>query len=516
MRVITYLFLFSTSFLFLISLASAQVTYDNCNLYGNCKPVSTTSAITFNNATGLVNDSVYWQGYTPQTYNQTFVSVIYDWVNSIVYPESKNKYNETYNNLLNSHCPNGYIVNGTLSNGTFICTLQTQVDWTNVMFQNDSNNLNVNSSSYWNNFNSTNSTQISNNNGIFNIIPTWIVNLVYTSESNNSVYWQGYTPQTYNQTFVSVIYDWAVTNILPYAYNQTIMRNIFNQDLNVTSNVSASWFKGLFNWTVVGNWFSWNGATLIFNDTQLNDTIDQKLTTIFYTAESLTVVTGTGSGNLFDIQTYNNTGYNITEQALAPAMDFRVNFTGVTSFNEIIFRTRDINPKGKLTIVSIWDYNENIWESYAVLSDLIDYETKAIGVYDSTDHLDGGIVQVRFLQGATGNTNTVHLFDWVTLAQGASIPSGAEVDPYSIHKNITNLTQFEVNSFFNINTTWLTDLGDSLWCKLTGCSMAGNINMSYNNITEPSYIIMKEISGSCDLTINHSICYNQTGGYFIG
>ncbi len=39
-------------------------------------------------------------------------------------------------------------------------------------------------------------------------------------------------------------------------------------------NITTDWFKGRFNWTVLNDWLSFDGATLIFNETRLNDTID--------------------------------------------------------------------------------------------------------------------------------------------------------------------------------------------------------------------------------------------------
>ena len=55
-------------------------------------------------------------------------------------------------------------------------------------------------------------------------------------------------------------------------------------DINITrelligANVtSGGFFKGLFNWTVLNDWLSFNGATLSFNETKLNETIDARI-----------------------------------------------------------------------------------------------------------------------------------------------------------------------------------------------------------------------------------------------
>ena len=58
-------------------------------------------------------------------------------------------------------------------------------------------------------------------------------------------------------------------------------------------------------------------------------------------------------------------------------------------------------------------------------------------------------------------------------------------------------TQFENNGgTLNISTTWLTTFGNNLWCALTGCTMAGNINMGNNDITNIDNV---EINNDLDI-----------------
>jgi hypothetical protein len=46
-----------------------------------------------------------------------------------------------------------------------------------------------------------------------------------------------------------------------------------NGTLTVVGNVTASWFKGMFNWTEDSPYLSFTGALLSFNETKLNSTI---------------------------------------------------------------------------------------------------------------------------------------------------------------------------------------------------------------------------------------------------
>lgn len=58
----------------ILPLVSAD-PYSDCTRYGNCKPVSTSTV--FNNNSGNVNNSQYWAGYTPQSYNTSFIANAY-------------------------------------------------------------------------------------------------------------------------------------------------------------------------------------------------------------------------------------------------------------------------------------------------------------------------------------------------------------------------------------------------------------------------------------------------------
>jgi hypothetical protein len=54
-------------------------------------------------------------------------------------------YNDTYNNLLNQDCPNGYVVNGTYLNGTFKCTPVTNATTVWILDQTNKNLYTINS-----------------------------------------------------------------------------------------------------------------------------------------------------------------------------------------------------------------------------------------------------------------------------------------------------------------------------------------------------------------------------------
>lgn len=82
-----------------------------------------------------------------------------------------------------------------------------------------------------------------------------------------------------NNTNISITNNYnnvtQINNITtPMDYTNLALTNQSNSfSGNQTTN---SWWNGLFNWTVLNNWFGWNGATLSFNESKLNATIDAR------------------------------------------------------------------------------------------------------------------------------------------------------------------------------------------------------------------------------------------------
>jgi hypothetical protein len=67
--------------------------------------------------------------------------------------------------------------------------------------------------------------------------------------------------------------------------------------------------------------------------------------------------------------------------------------------------------------------------------------------------------------------------------------------------NGINTTQLRnVNGYLTIVENWLSTFGNTIWCKLTGCTMTGDLNMNGNNITN-----VKNISS--DYYCNSTNCY---------
>lgn len=185
---------------------------------------------------------------------------------------------------------------------------------------------------------------------------------------------------------------------------------------------------------------------------------ESKLATTFYNCSNVSAVAGTVEGGFYEINKYDGISLNVTETAGAPGMDFRINFTGIVDFNQLIWRYKSIVGENHITKVQLWDYDDNDWETYATLSDVGAYNVKEIGVYDADEHILDGAIQMRFISESNGNTNHIHYFDWVTIADGFATPSGAEIDPYSIHTSSINESQFFYNGILNLNQSYINEL----------------------------------------------------------
>ncbi len=73
--------------------------------------------------------------------------------------------------------------------------------------------------------------------------------------------------------------------------------------------------------------------------------------------------------------------------------------------------------------------------------------------------------------------------------------------------NTVNTTQFDnLANVLNIDEGWLSSFGNALWCKLTGCTMTGDINMNGKDINN-----IKNANASGNITANDFIIPNMTG-----
>jgi hypothetical protein len=201
--------------------------------------------------------------------------------------------------------------------------------------------------------------------------------------------------------------------------------------LNVVGNITAAWY----NWISGDTWNSFNGSTLLFNES--------KLVTIYYNATQSQNVTGKiDGGTLADTQhpdgKYDGVTFNFSEVAGSPGVDMRINFTGITSFNQGVMRYKTSSLSGAYPIIQMWNYNTSTWEDYPAVAVSSTFATITQPVFDSSDHVVNGVAQMRIYKASNGNINNHYYVDWIAISKGFGTPSGEEVDPYSWHRNETD------------------------------------------------------------------------------
>jgi hypothetical protein len=282
----------------------------------------------------------------------------------------------------------------------------------------------------------------------------------------------GYLPlgdQRYNDTLnIESRGNW--TNDKPYYWNTSI-------NANVTTNITASWFKGIFNW-IIGStstaYLSFNGTQLDYNETKLNVTIDNKLATTTYLPTSYNTAGGTESGgnNLGNLSYYDNRYFNITEVTGAPpVLDLYVNFTGVDTITNLNMRERYIGGNGHEIAVEIYDYILSGWEGYGVITDQSGMVVSSYPILDPTDHIISNKVQVRLRHVQNGLPTHKLQIDFITLSDGITSYTTNEHDSLSGRYEDDNHPQYLL-----IDGTR----------NMTGNLVVDNKNITYVNYLNPS------------------------------
>jgi len=170
----------------------------------------------YNQTTPFTN----WLSTFVYNYNQTISETdpIFLTENTSLWTEAKNKFNSTYNNILNQQCPSGKVVNGTLINGTFVCITPTAIETDpiflaeNISLWNEAKNK-FNStyatwlpnytlfSPFWYNMTTPAITDI--NSRFWNITQSWNRTQLYNITEINS--FNASWTSTYNSTYAGLI-----------------------------------------------------------------------------------------------------------------------------------------------------------------------------------------------------------------------------------------------------------------------------------------------------------------------
>jgi len=278
------------------------------------------------------------------------------------------------------------------------------------------------------------------------------------------------TASKYNNTLaINNVNSTVVTHTSQISGIQTNITNV-----NATANLKA--LPGTCSGQLVTQNTTTTGVQCynasVFNDTAYADSL---LIVTIYNASAITNVTGTSSGGISNITSYDSISYNVSE--VNSDIDFRVNFTGITDFNQIIVRYKSATTESHTMDIALWDSVLDSWESYRTVGVSPDYNIMTMNVYDIADHIVSGIVQLRFYSSNVGSSTHNHQFDWVAISKGPATPSSSETDPYSIHKDgNVGLTGNWDAGLFNITASWF--VGMLNWSNLQNTPSIGTSNLT--------------------------------------
>lgn len=235
--------------------------------------------------------------------------------------------------------------------------------------------------------------------------------------------------------------------------------NVNHSDTSTLAEDSTAWITLT---SLQAKWFADVANVFTFDEAEFNSSVTALLATTYFNASVGNVVMGTGAGTFANINTYDSTPYNVSEDG--SSIDFVVNYTGITEFNQLIVRYKTIIGESHSMFVQIYDYVDSDWENYASLGSTEgEYNIITLGVFDNDKHINGGIVQVRFYIPPSLPAKTDKWsFDWVIISQGVATPSGAETDPFSIHKDgtIPLTANWDVGSYNITAQTFIGAIGN--------------------------------------------------------
>ena len=259
-------------------------------------------------------------------------------------------------------------------------------------------------------------------------------------------------------------------------------------------------------WNITDNWWNITDSRYIINISDvldvnesalnettarfllnINDTIDARLSTTFYNANTSNATYGTIEGILSDTYhldgNYDGITYNFTEVSGSPGLDVRFNFTNITDLSTILIRYKTSDLSGDFPNIQLYEYIEDEWEDYELMAESLTFVILDLGVYDSSSHIENGLVQMRIYEENNGNINDLYMCDWIVASLGYGTPSGTEVDPFWEEQKVivfNNFTESRNNATaqdarFN---DYLSLVGGTLTGDLVGTNVNATLGIS--------------------------------------
>lgn len=250
----------------------------------------------------------------------------------------------------------------------------------------------------------------------------------------------------------------SVTNIIAQIGNIINIRNDINMQKNNIDNVSnttSDYFYGIYDWIIKSGdsrrYLEFNGTDLLYNETELNKTIDAKLTgKTWVPVVNYTQYGTVQDGNITYIQIYpDNQAFNITE-VVPNAILYYFNTTNNVSLevNKMEIRYKFT---GSDTLTLSLQKTDLSWESYILIEQSVDFIWKSAVIKDALDHIIEGKLVGKIEHTGTAKLAHKLSIDQIT-ASSSFAPSPPAVIP-AIHTDGSNSPianiDWDDNSIYN-------------------------------------------------------------------
>lgn len=218
---------------------------------------------------------------------------------------------------------------------------------------------------------------------------------------------------------------------------------------NKIGNLTTLWSFQELNSTTNPVYDTWLPNYTAYNKYWYNMTLPQTSTT--YYPRNITFTGGTieGANNVTLAYYYDGLSYNITEGNGVDPLDVYINYTGVTTFNQLVMREYYLGSSSHNIQIQFYDYNTNSWESYYDFVGQAGFTWITIPVFDPTAHLQNGNVSMRLHHIENGfNTHKLYI-DVAWLVSGNNIGASTNLEGYAKY----NFGSNNFNGTGNITTT---------------------------------------------------------------
>lgn len=420
-----------------------------------------------------------------EVYNASFVNATTIYMNDVLVSTIGNAWNVTgslyITNISNKLDVNETKLNNTINtsfsaNGSYMILSYASFSWNETkgnstyINENEESGLDVNRSDYWDDLD----TPADINAGDITDDGTYILSSAESGlDVNSSIYWGNLIRLTgiylYNNSGNLTLNETKLNETINASFTAGKGVNLTGTVFSTNDTYISSLYVNRTRWTSIDDYpsdcssgflvkgladtntcqalledslyLSYSGYTLSYNETKLNETIINITATITYLPVAYNVTSGTtDEGNLTSIRIINDgMTLNVSESSGANPLIVLVNFTGVTDFNNLIIREFYKGGAGHEILVQVWNYVTSAWDTHIILTDQSDFTLSVATVIDATtNHISGGLVQIRFFHLQNGIAFHDFIIDYVALDDGFTSVVASDHDALSGRDETSN------------------------------------------------------------------------------